>query len=98
MSDVGTKAAPEGTDVKTVAVKDASILSLKENHKLYYKGYVTSGSYTHGLGLRPIFYCFLTDSVTTPTYFQLTKNARSNSTQILNIPNPSYIVVFYEGI
>ena len=97
MADVGTKAAPEGTDVKNIAVKDASILSLKENHKLFFKGFVTLGSYTHLLGLIPIFYCFQVDDVDNPTYFSLTNSPVADETEITNIPNPSYLMIFYEG-
>jgi hypothetical protein len=87
-----------GIDAKTGDIKDMVLLNQEDAHKLFYKGFVTTGSYTHNLGARPIFFCFSTDSTSTPTYFSLTKSARSSTTQIVNIPNPSYLVVFRERI
>lgn len=87
-----------GVEVTTADIKDLVILNQENAHKLSHKGYVTSGSYTHGLGARPVFFAFQTDSISSPTYFQLTKEARASTSSILNIPNPSYLVVFRERI
>ena len=87
-----------GVDAETGDIKDMVLLNQEDAHKLSYKGFVTGGSYSHGLGAKPIFFCFATDSTSSPTYFSLTKSARSNTTQIVNIPNPSYLVVFRERI
>jgi hypothetical protein len=87
-----------GADAITGDIKDMVILNQEDAHKLFYKGFVTSGTYTHSLGAKPIFFCFATDSTSSPTYFSLTKSARANTSQIVNIPNPSYLVVFRERI
>ena len=87
-----------GVDAETGDIKDMVVLNQEDAHKLSYKGYITAGSYSHGLGAKPIFFCFATDSTSDPTYFSLTKSARSSTSQIVNIPNPSYLVVFRERI
>lgn len=92
------KISKPGVDVETGNIKDMVILNQEDAHKLFYSGFITSGSYTHNLNARPIFFCFSTDSTTNPTYFSLTKSARSSTTQIVNIPNPSYLVIFRERI
>lgn len=96
--DYGIKISKPGYSAHNAEKKDLIILSQDDAHKVLYKGFVTSGSYTHNLNKRPVFYCFTTDSTTSPTYFSLTKLARSSTTQIVNIPNPSYLVVMREGI
>jgi hypothetical protein len=98
IDDENIKISAPGIDVKTGDIKDMVLLNQEDAHKLSHSAFITTGSYTHGLGRKPIFFCFETDSSSSPTYFQLTKDARANSTQIVNIPNPSYLVVYREGI
>lgn len=101
MADQGIKIAKQGYSADAIPTettkKNFIILDATNSHKVVYKGYVTSGSYTHGLGKRPFFRCFTTDSTTSPTYFSPALNVLCNSTQITNIPNPSYLIVFNEG-
>lgn len=77
--------------------KDFILLSLTELHKLRYAGFVTSGSYTHGLGKVPIFFNWQVDSATSPTTYTANKDARASNTAITNLVNPSYIIIFNEG-
>lgn len=86
-----------GVEVTTADKKDLVILNQDDAHKLKFEGYITSGSHTHGLGKIPVFFCFQTDSTSSPTYFRLTKAAKASTTQITGIPNPSYLLVYREG-
>lgn len=99
--DYGIKISKDGfnaTAIPSEATKqNFTILDTTQNHKVFYKGFVTAGSYTHNLGYKPHFLVFETDSAASPTYFKPAMNARSSTTQIVNIPNPSYIIIFYEG-
>lgn len=101
MADYGAKISKDGFDVSAVpsesTKKNFIILDTTETHKVFYKGYETSGTYTHNLGYKPHFFVFETDSTGSPTWFRPTTAARASTTQIVNIPNPSYIVIFYEG-
>lgn len=100
--DYGAKISKDGYSASAVPTdatkKNFIMLDTTEAHKVHHKGYVTSGSYTHGLGIKPIFHVFTTDSTSSPTYFRPTRFARCNTSQITNIPNPSYIVVMNEGV
>jgi len=90
-----------GIDVKKTITetnkKDFILLSLTETHKLRYAGFVTTGSYTHGLSRIPVFYNWRVDSTSNPTKFTADNSARATTTQITNLFNPSYLMVFNEG-
>ena len=102
MGSYGIKISKEGfnvTDVPTETTKkNFVILDTTESHKLFFKGYVASSTYTHNLGYKPIFFAFSTDSVITPTYFAINMAANATTTQILNLPTNCYLMVFYEGV
>ena len=102
MADYGIKIAKEGfnaTDIPTETTKkNFIILSGVEAHKIVHAGFITSGSYTHGLGKIPFCSVFQVDSVSSPTMFTANKDFRVTSTQITNIVNPAYIIVFNEGV
>jgi len=102
MADYGIKISKDGFDVLAVPTeatkKNYIILDTTAAHKVFYKGYVTAGSYTHDLVYKPMFFVFQVDSTSSPTFFKPYRQARSSTTQILNIPNPSYIIIFYEGL
>ncbi len=102
MANYGAKISKLGynaSDIPTESTKrNFTILDTSEAHKVLYKGYVTSGSYTHNLGGRPSFYVFATDSATTPTYFSPSDQAMSTTTTIENLPNPCYLIVFHERV
>jgi hypothetical protein len=91
----------EGVDVKTTITeankKDFVLISGENTHKIMKAGYITAGSYTHGRGKVPFFFAFQVDSTSSPTYFKPTHSAMANNTQIVSIPNPSYLMVFNEG-
>lgn len=77
--------------------KDFVLLSLTELHKLRYADFVTGGSYTHSFNKIPIFHAFGVDSTSSPTEFYANKNARATTTQITNLPDPAYLMIFNEG-
>ena len=93
-----------GIDVKQTITetnkKDFILLSLTELHKLRYAGFVTGGTYTHNLNRIPIFHAWKVDSVSTPTKFSLSvvdPQPEASTTQILNLPDPAYLIIFNEG-
>lgn len=97
--DYGIKIAKAGHDVNEPLTeanrKNFIIMNTVDAHKIVYAGFVTSGSYTHGLGFPPFCDAFETDSTSSPTYFRKF-NPLVSSTTISGIPNPSYIVVYRE--
>ena len=74
MADYGIKISKDGFDVLAVPTeatkKNYIILDTTAAHKVFYKGYVTAGSYTHSLGYKPMFFVFQVDSTSSPTYFR----------------------------
>ena len=93
-----------GIDVKKTITetnkKDFILLSLTELHKLRYAGFVTGGTYTHNLNRIPIFHAWKVDSTSSPTEFGLSvsdSSPRATTTQITNLPDPSYLMIFNEG-
>lgn len=93
-----------GIDVKQTVTetnkKDFILLSLTELHKMRYAGFVTGGTYTHNLNRIPVFFAWQVDSVTTPTKFRLLvadSQPEATTTQIINLPDPSYLIIFNEG-
>ena len=105
MADYGIKIAKPGYSVTAIpsetTKKNFIVLDSADAHKMLYAGYVSATSYTHSLGYVPLFLVFETDSVSAPTYFKPSENspygAAATTTQILNIPNPSYLIIFYRS-
>lgn len=101
MTDYGIKIAKPGFDVNDpiteATKKNFIILNTTDAHKIIYAGFVTSGSYTHSLSYVPLFECFAVDSTSSPTEFTSNADARATTTQITNIPNPGYIIIYHEG-
>lgn len=91
----------EGVDVKQAITeenkKDFVIISSAEAHKLRYANFRTTGSYTHGLGRIPFHFAFQADSAGSPTYYEPINTALASNTDITNLPNPTYLMVFNEG-
>lgn len=77
--------------------KDFVLLSLTELHKLRYADFVTGGSYTHNFNKIPIFHAFGVDSTSSPTEFYANATARATTTQITDLPDPAYLIIFNEG-
>lgn len=78
--------------------KNFVILDQTSAYKVHYKGYVTTGTYTHNLGVKPFFLVFIPDSTPSPTYFTGSKDGYATTTTIAGLPNPSYLIVFKEGL
>lgn len=101
MADYGIKISKDGFDVKAIPTeatkKNFIILDTTAAHKVFFKGFVSATTYTHSLGYKPMFFAFDVDSVVTPTYFRPRRQARASTSQLLNLQNPSYIIIFYEG-
>lgn len=77
--------------------KDFILISSVEAHKILFAGFVTTGTYTHNLGKIPFYHLWQVDSAVSPTYYRKSKAGRDTTTQIQNIPNPSYLLLFNEG-
>lgn len=101
-NDYGIKISKDGFDVKTTPTettkKNYIVLDTTASHKVFYKGYVSATTYTHSLGYKPMFFAFEVDSVATPTYFRPKRQARTSTSALSNLTNPSYIIIFYEGV
>ena len=101
MADFGiriSKPGKDATNTLTEATKKNFVaLDLEESHKVYFKGFVTSGTYTHSLGRLPFVLCFLVDSATTPTLYTASDAIRITDTQVTSVPNPGYLIVMLEG-
>lgn len=91
----------EGVDVKQTITeenkKDFVMLSDEESHKLMWADFIIAGSVNHGIGRVPFHFAFETDSDSSPTYFEAINTTQATPTQILGLPNPSYVIVFNEG-
>jgi hypothetical protein len=106
MADYGIKISKPGysvTDVPSETTKkNYIILDTADAHKILYSGFVSATSYTHNLGYVPLFLAFETDSVSTPTYFKPLESSPygvvATTTQLLNLSNPSYIIIFYRKV
>lgn len=84
--------------------KDFVFLSDSSSPKVYYAGFVQgddpfSGmSYTHNLGYVPIYFMFVTDSVTSPTFYSATRNTLASTTTILEtVGQYGYLMILKEG-
>jgi hypothetical protein len=98
IDDTQIKISKPGFDVHSADTKDLVILSQENAHKLLYKGYPGSSTYTHGMGHKIVFYVFDVDNPSSPTAFTLDKTAKVNTTQVTDIITGGYLVAFREGI
>lgn len=100
-NDYGIKISKDGYDVNAVPTeatkKNFIILDATQAHKLFFKGFVTGGSYTHSLGYKPNFHVFSVTTTSSPSYYEGVRQGRATTTQITNLPNPCYLIIFYEG-
>lgn len=108
MADFGIRISQEGVDVNTPLTetnkKDFVFLSDQGSPKVSYAGFVEADdefsgiTYTHNLGYVPIFFMFLVDSISTPTYFRATSNTVSSTTTITQFPGMyAYLIILEEG-
>lgn len=99
MTDYGIKISKEGQNVFDTLTeankKNFIILDATNSLKIVYAGFISSTSYTHDLNYVPWVLAFAVDSTTSPTYFERI-HARVTSTQVLNLTNPSYIIIFHK--
>ncbi len=84
--------------------KDFVFLSDSNSPKVYYSGFIEgvdpfSGmTYTHNLGYVPMYFMFVTDSVTNPTFYSATRNTLASTSVILEtIGQYGYLMVLKEG-
>lgn len=108
MGNFGIRISKEGVDVNTALTstntKDFTFVSDESSPKIYYAGFVEgedefSGiTYTHNLGYVPIYFMFITDSVTNPTFYSATRNTLANTSIILEtIGMYGYLIILSEG-
>lgn len=104
----GIRISKDGVDAQTTLSetnkKDFVFLSDSDSPKVYYAGFIEgedpfSGmSYTHNLGYVPIYFMFVTDSVTNPTYYSATRNTLASTSIILEtIGQYGYLMILKEG-
>lgn len=102
MADYGIKVSEAGVEVDNpvseATKKNYNMLDASESPKIYHKGFVTGETYTHGLGDLPMFFAFEVDSTGNPTYFEMVDDAYATSTQITDLPDPAYVIVFYDRV
>ena len=99
MTDYGIKISKPGFDVKATPTestkKNFIILDTVDAHKMISSELVAGGTINHGLGYVPFFIAFQVDDINSPTTFTATRMAGATDTQITNIPDPGYIMVFH---
>ena len=102
MSNYGIKISKPGFDVKATPTEETKknfvILDTVDAHKMIVAQIVTGGTFNHNLGYVPFFIAWQVDSSSDPTIFTATRIARATNTQITNIPNPGYIMVFHRSV
>lgn len=84
--------------------KDFVFLSDTNSPKIYYSGFLEaedpfSGmTYTHNLGYVPMYFMFVTDSVTNPTFYSATRDTLASTSVILEtIGQYGYLMILKEG-
>lgn len=109
MADFGIRISKEGKDASATLSetnkKDFVFLSDSNSPKVLFAGFIQSDDppwtaieYTHNLGYVPMFFLFLTDSMTNPTYFEMTTNTVSSTTKISQYPGTyAYLIILQEG-
>lgn len=100
-NNYGIKISKEGYDAETIPTeankKNFILLDQTEAHKLHYKGY-PDGTYTHGLGKKPIFFIFTADDSSNPTYFYAKKIGYCDDDKVYGASGNDYLIVFNESI
>ena len=107
MGNFGIRVSKEGVNVSIVPTDSTktnyTYLSTDNNPTIYYAGFAEESSlgaedasYVHNLGKIPIFFVFVVDSVTNPTYFRPI-NAYSTTTTIYTEESYIYIIILREG-
>ena len=84
--------------------KDFVFISDSNSPKVYYSGFVEgedslSGiTYTHNLGYVPMYFMFITDSATNPTFYRATRDTLA-STSVIHEDNGQYgyFIILKEG-
>jgi hypothetical protein len=91
-------------DITDTNKKDFVYISDDNSPKVYYAGFVQgpdafSGiTYTHNLGYIPMYFMFITDSVSNPTFYSATRNTLASTSVILEtIGQYGYLVILNEG-
>lgn len=108
MADFGIRISQEGVDVNTPLTetnkKDFVFLSDEGSPKVSYAGFVEADNefsaitYTHNLGYVPLYFLFLVDSTSTPTYYAPVINTLASTTVITQYPGMyAYVMVLEEG-
>lgn len=107
MGDFGIRISEAGFDVNTTPTstnkKNFVYLSDENTPKVYYAGFLTAAdpfsgmSYEHNLGYVPMFFFFLTDSATNPTYFTYVNAVSSTTTITQSIGGYGYLIILIEG-
>jgi hypothetical protein len=102
MGDYGIKVSKPGQEVDNPVsddtTKDFAMLDASESPKVYYRGFATGGSYTHSLGSLPLFFAFEVDSTSAPTYFEYVNDAYATTTELTDLPDPAYIIIFHDSV
>lgn len=104
----GVRISKDGIDatkaLTSTNIKDFVFLSDKDSPKVYYANFVESESvfdpivYTHNLGYVPMFFLFMVDSTSNPTYYQAMLNTVSSTTAITQFPGQyAYLMILKEG-
>jgi hypothetical protein len=108
MGNFGIRISKDGVDAGTPLTdtnkKDFTFVSDESSPKIYYSGFVEGAdpfsgmTYTHNLGYVPIYFMFVTDSVTNPTYYSATRNTLASTSVILEtIGQYGYLIILSEG-
>jgi hypothetical protein len=108
MGNFGIRISKDGIDAGTTLTdankKDFIFISDESSPKVYYAGFVEgedpfSGmTYTHNLGYVPMYFMFVTDSVTNPTFYSATRNTLASTSVILEtIGMYGYLIILNEG-
>mgnify|MGYP001078844230 CR=1 FL=1 len=108
MGDFGIRISEADFDVNTALTesnkKDFVYLSDESTPKVYYAGFLeapdqySAMTYEHNLGYVPMFFLFLTDSKTSPTYFNPSINVAADTTIITQYPGTyGYLIILEEG-
>ncbi len=104
----GIRISKDGIDatksVRETNKKDFVYISDDNSPKVHYAGFVESPdpfaglTYTHNLGYIPMYFMFITDSVSNPTFYSATRNTLASTSIILEtIGQYGYLVILNEG-
>lgn len=108
MGNFGIRVSKEGENASVplteATKKDFVFLSDSNSPKVYYAGFVEAPdpfagiTYTHNLGYVPMYFMFVTDSITNPTFYSATRNTLASTSIILEtVGMYGYLVILNEG-